>query len=48
MGKYMIIDGNRVEFDKEKNILDLVRNRSSDILLLFRIINLWCMQNVCS
>ena len=25
MAKYMIIDGIRVEFDKEKNILELVR-----------------------
>lgn len=31
MGKYMIIDGNRVEFDKEKNILDVVRKAGVDL-----------------
>ena len=31
MGKYMIIDGNRVEFDKEKNILDVVRKAGIDL-----------------
>ncbi|MDO5517108.1 MAG: [Fe-Fe] hydrogenase large subunit C-terminal domain-containing protein [Clostridium sp.] len=31
MAKYMIIDGNRVEFDKEKNILDLVRKAGIDL-----------------
>ena len=31
MDKYMIIDGNRVEFDKEKNILDVVRNAGIDL-----------------
>lgn len=31
MSKYMIIDGNRVEFDKEKNILDLVRKAGIDL-----------------
>lgn len=31
MSKYMVIDGNRVEFDKEKNILDLVRKAGIDL-----------------
>lgn len=31
MSKYMIIDGNRVEFDKEKNILDVVRKSGIDL-----------------
>lgn len=31
MSKYMIIDGERVEFDKEKNILDLVRKAGIDL-----------------
>lgn len=31
MGKYMVIDGNRVEFDKEKNILDVVRKAGVDL-----------------
>lgn len=31
MSKYMIIDGNRVEFDNEKNILDLVRKAGTDL-----------------
>ncbi|NFG58972.1 ferredoxin [Clostridium botulinum] len=31
MSKYMIIDGNRVEFDNEKNILDLVRKAGIDL-----------------
>lgn len=31
MSKYMIIDGKRVEFDKEKNILDLVRKAGIDL-----------------
>ena len=31
MSKYMIIDGNRVEFDKEKNILELVRKAGIDL-----------------
>lgn len=31
MSKYMIIDGNKVEFDKEKNILDLVRKAGIDL-----------------
>lgn len=31
MSKYMIIDDNRVEFDKEKNILDLVRKAGIDL-----------------
>lgn len=31
MSKYMIIDDNRVEFDNEKNILDLVRKAGIDL-----------------
>ncbi|HAB59555.1 MAG TPA: ferredoxin, partial [Lachnospiraceae bacterium] len=31
MSKYMIIDGNRVEFDDEKNILTLVRKAGIDL-----------------
>ncbi len=31
MEKYMIIDGNRVEFDEEKNILDVVRKAGIDL-----------------
>lgn len=31
MSKYMVIDGNRIEFDKEKNILDLVRKAGIDL-----------------
>ena len=31
MSKYMIIDGNRVEFDKEKNILELVRKAGIEL-----------------
>ncbi|HEX3078569.1 MAG TPA: [FeFe] hydrogenase, group A, partial [Lachnospiraceae bacterium] len=31
MSKYMIIDGNRVEFDEEKNILALVRKAGIDL-----------------
>ena len=31
MSKYMFIDGNRVEFDEEKNILDLVRKAGIDL-----------------
>lgn len=31
MSKYMIIDNNKVEFDKEKNILDLVRKAGIDL-----------------
>ena len=31
MSKYMIIDGIRVEFDKEKNILELVRKAGIDL-----------------
>ncbi|RII35990.1 4Fe-4S dicluster domain-containing protein [Clostridium chromiireducens] len=31
MSKYMIIDGDRIEFDKEKNILDLVRKAGIEL-----------------
>lgn len=31
MSKYMVIDGDRIEFDKEKNILDLVRKAGIDL-----------------
>jgi NADH-quinone oxidoreductase subunit G len=31
MSKYMIIDGDRIEFDNEKNILDLVRKAGIDL-----------------
>lgn len=31
MSKYMIIDGDRVEFDKEKNILDVVRKAGIEL-----------------
>lgn len=31
MSKYMIIDGERIEFDKEKNILDLVKKAGIDL-----------------
>ncbi|WP_026888482.1 [FeFe] hydrogenase, group A [Clostridium beijerinckii] len=31
MSKYMVIDGNRIEFDREKNILDLVRKAGIDL-----------------
>jgi NADH-quinone oxidoreductase subunit G len=31
MSKYMIIDGDRVEFDKEKNILDVVKKAGIDL-----------------
>ena len=31
MSKYMIIDGNRVEFDTEPNILTLVRKAGIDL-----------------
>ncbi|EKQ50735.1 MULTISPECIES: [FeFe] hydrogenase, group A [unclassified Clostridium] len=31
MSKYMIIDGERIEFDKEKNILDLVRKAGIEL-----------------
>lgn len=37
MSKYMVIDGNRIEFDKEKNILDLVRKAGIDYLLFVTI-----------
>lgn len=31
MSKYMIIDGDKVDFDNEKNILDLVRKAGIDL-----------------
>ncbi|MVX66439.1 4Fe-4S dicluster domain-containing protein [Clostridium chromiireducens] len=31
MSKYMIVDGDRIEFDKEKNILDLVRKAGIEL-----------------
>lgn len=50
MEKYMIIDGERVSFTDEKNILAVIRkarNYFTDILLLLRFIHLWCMPYVC-
>lgn len=51
MEKYMIIDGERVSFTDEKNILAVIRkarNYFTDILLLLRFIHLWCMPYVMS
>ena len=49
MSKYMIIDGIRVEFDKEKNILELVRKAGIDLptFCYYSELSIYCACRMC-
>ena len=43
---YMTINNRRVAFTDEKNVLSVIR-KSGIVLLSFRTVNLWGVQDVC-